>query len=223
MQTSQWLDKFKLNLLPDSYLFKQDTAADSMFLILSGYVVLTHGEGKKETLVNYVGPREALGEQLLFGIPNSKRAYSARANTEVQCIRLSQSEIEEIKNKNPEIYIGLLEQCGKITHERLMRANGLIHCFKYEKKEDRLMHLLLYLSDTFGRKTQRGLEVYLPEDLFKFYIQLAPDEFQFCIKKLESLSIIKPLEKDTYLLTNRLALMQKLPSIVGELPTFPII
>lgn len=223
MLISQSLNKFKLNLLPESYLFKQETESDSVFFILDGNVVLTHGEDSKETVVNYVGPGEVLGEHLFFGLPKTKRAYSAKANTEVQSIRLTHAEIQEIKKTNPETYIDLLEHCGKIIYQRLMRANSLIHCFKYEKKEDRLLHLIVYFFDTFGRKTEQGIEVYLPETLFKFYIQLAQDEFRFCLKKLESLSLIKPIKKDTYLLTNRLALMQKLPSIVGELPTFSII
>jgi len=223
MLISQSLNKFKVNLLPESYLFKQETESDSVFFILDGNVVLTHGEDSKETVVNYVGPGEVLGEHLFFDLPKTKRAYSAKANTEVQSIRLTHAEIQEIKKTNPETYIDLLEHCGKIIYQRLMRANSLIHCFKYEKKEDRLLHLIVYFFDTFGRKTEQGIEVYLPETLFKFYIQLAQDEFRFCLKKLESLSLIKPIKKDTYLLTNRLALMQKLPSIVGELPTFSII
>ena len=143
MLTSKSLNKFKLNLLAESYLFKQETESDSVFFILAGYVVLTHGEGSRETVVNYVGPGEVLGEHLFFNVSNTKRAYSAKANTEVQAIRLTRTEIEEIKKTSPETYINLLEHCGKVIYQRLVRANSLVHCFKYEKKEDRL--LLRYL------------------------------------------------------------------------------
>ena len=66
MFSSKSLNKFKLNLLTESYLFKQETKSDSVFFILAGYVVLTHGEGSRETVVNYVGPGEVLGEHLFF-------------------------------------------------------------------------------------------------------------------------------------------------------------
>ncbi|MFM8316556.1 MAG: Crp/Fnr family transcriptional regulator [Deltaproteobacteria bacterium] len=220
---SDSLKKFKLNLLPGSYLFAQDADADSVFFIISGFVVLCNGEWENETFVNYVGPGEVLGEHLFFGIKNMKRVYAAKANTEVQCIRMTADEIEKLKTSDSPLYAELLKLCGKTSYQRLIRANQLIHCFKYEKKEDRLMHLMVYLFDTFGKKTERGLEIYLPSSLFKFYIQMSKEEFRFCLMELEKSEIIKAVGNDIYLLQNRLAMMQKLPKIVDELPSFPII
>lgn len=217
------LKSFNLSILSGSYLFKQDERADAVYFITSGFVVLCNGEWETETIVSYVGPGEILGEKLFFGISDGKRMYSAKANTDVECIRLNHKEIEELKQNNKDQYIALLERAGKICMDRLNKVTGLVHCFKYENKTDRLMNLILYLTDTFGRETQHGHEVFLPPDLFKFYINLEQNEFQKCIQELVNLNIIKPLHQDHYVLTNRLLLMQKLPKIVEQIPSFPII
>lgn len=217
------LKSFHLDVIDGSTLFNQEDDADSLFLISSGYVVLCHGQFPKEAIVNYAGPGEVLGEQLLFGFSNSKRAYSAKAKGIVRCLRLNSHEISELKKTQKEVYIELLEICGKSCSQRLQRANQLIHCFKYEKKNDRLMHLILYLTETFGKKTTHGLEIYLPPDLFKFYIQMSPDDFNTCIKELTQTGVLKATSNHHYLLINSSLLIKKLPKIVDEIPSFPII
>ena len=85
------------------------------------------------------------------------------------------------------------------------------------------MHLIVYLTDTFGRRTENGTEVYLPPDLFKFYINMDQQDFKKCLQDLEAAKILKLLRQDHYILTNRTLLMQKLPRIVDQVPTFSVI
>jgi CRP-like cAMP-binding protein len=220
---SESLKSFRLKLLPESYLFLQGADADSVYFILSGYVVLCDSEWEKETYVNFVGPGEVLGEHLFFGVERTNRLYSAQAKTAVECVRFSLDEISTLKENNPVLYTRLLESSGNTLYQRLMRANKLIHCFKFEKKADRLMHLIVYLVDTFGRQTDKGREVYLPATLFKFYMNIPNHEFEHCISGLVEDGVLKPMGNSIFLLANKTLLMQRLPKIVDQLPTFPII
>lgn len=212
-----------MSVLEGSYLFQQDDEVDSLFFLLSGYILLSNGDGSRETIVSYAGPDEVLGEQILYGAPRTKRAYSARAHTDVNCIRLNAQEISDLKLNHKDLYIELLQICGASCFQRLAKANQLIHCFKYDNKADKLMHLMVYFINIFSRKTDKGPEVFLPPDLFKFYINISQSDFETCISELKNSGILSPTIKDHYLLTDKTQLLQKLPKIIDQIPTFPII
>jgi CRP/FNR family transcriptional regulator, cyclic AMP receptor protein len=86
-------------------LFVENMAGESLFIVKSGTVRLTHRDGQAERELALVGPGEHLGELALLA--RSTRLVSAVAATDCEVVELTQRDFVKLQPQKPQACLKL--------------------------------------------------------------------------------------------------------------------
>lgn len=127
-------------------------AADGVFLLGEGRIKLcssTH-EGK-EAILAFIEPGEMFGELALVG--ESEREERAETVLPSTVVLLRRDVIETMMSESSDLALGVTKLIGL----RRQRVERRLRSLLFRSNRDRLIHLLLELSEQYGRSTPEGI------------------------------------------------------------------
>jgi len=105
---------------PDGIIFKQGDEGSSLFIIESGAVEISYGEGKAKVCLATLFPGQYFGELSLFdGAP---RSATATAIKDSHLIRLDRTDMVDFVDKNPAAALRIIAEMS----ERMRQTNELM-------------------------------------------------------------------------------------------------
>jgi CRP/FNR family cyclic AMP-dependent transcriptional regulator len=138
-------------------LFHERQAADRVLVVLEGCVKLSCvSEGGKEVVLAIRGPGDLLGE--LAAIDGEPRSATATALEPVEALSLSAGDFRSFLEAHPRVALALLT----VLTRRLRDADRKRVEFAAEDTMTRVAARIVELSERFGDKVARGLEIDLP-------------------------------------------------------------
>lgn len=148
---------------PRQYLFHERAPRDSVIIVESGEVVITHGIGQRPITLATLGPGAMIGERLLLGGPI--HLASAYAKTEVRAKRLSKAALDRLNEEHPRIYHKFVLVASETLAERLEYASGQlagspapVPTGRYRTEHDLLGERQIPDEVYYGIQTQRAVE-----------------------------------------------------------------
>ncbi len=102
---------------PQQYLFHERAPRESVMVVESGEVVVTHGIGQRPITLATLGPGALLGERLLLGSPT--HVGSAYARTAVRVLCFSRAVLDQLAEQHPDLYQQLVAAAAQTLSERL--------------------------------------------------------------------------------------------------------
>lgn len=164
---------------PQQYLFHEHAPRESVMIIESGEVVVTHGIGQRPVPLATLGPGALLGERLLLG--SQSHVTSAYAKTSLRVLRLKRAALEQLAEKHPAIYQQLVSAAAETLSERLMysatqQAGGESSPLSghYRIEQDSLGERRIPEEAYYGVQTLRAVENFpisdIPISRFPFLI-----------------------------------------------------
>jgi CRP-like cAMP-binding protein len=112
-----------IRLIKGRDLFREETAADCAYVVISGKVVLYRDHNGESVAVSRLGPGAILGELAL--IADSRRLTYAAAETDVEMIRLNRSLFRRILEEYPEAAADLHRRMLEDLQEFLKKIERL--------------------------------------------------------------------------------------------------
>jgi CRP/FNR family transcriptional regulator, cyclic AMP receptor protein len=138
-------------------LFHERQAADRVLVVLQGCVKLSCvSDGGKEVVLAIRGPGDLLGE--LAAIDGEPRSATATALEPVEALSLSAGDFRSSLEAHPRVGLALL----RVLTRRLRDADRKRVEFAAEDTMTRVAARIVELSERFGDKVARGLEIDLP-------------------------------------------------------------
>jgi CRP/FNR family transcriptional regulator, cyclic AMP receptor protein len=138
-------------------LFHERQAVDRVLVLLQGCVKLSClSDGGKEVVLAIRGPGDLLGE--LAAIDGEPRSATATALEPVEALSLSARDFKSFLETHPRVALALLAVLSK----RLRDADRKRVEFAAEDTMTRVAARIVELSERFGDKVARGLEIELP-------------------------------------------------------------
>jgi CRP-like cAMP-binding protein len=138
-------------------LFHERQAADRVLVVLQGCVKLSCvSDGGKEVVLAIRGPGDLLGE--LAAIDGEPRSATATALEPVEALSLSAGDFRSFLEAHPRVGLALL----RVLTRRLRDADRKRVEFAAEDTMTRVAARIVELSERFGDKVARGLEIDLP-------------------------------------------------------------
>jgi CRP/FNR family transcriptional regulator, cyclic AMP receptor protein len=138
-------------------LFHERQAADRVLVVLQGCVKLSCvSEGGKEVVRAIRGPGDLLGE--LAAIDGEPRSATVTALEPVEALSLSAGDFRSFLEAHPRVALALLA----VLTRRLRDADRKRVEFAAEDTMTRVAARIVELSERFGDKVARGLEIDLP-------------------------------------------------------------
>lgn len=148
---------------PRQYLFHERAPRESVMIVESGYVVITHGIGQHPIPLATLGPGALLGERLLLGSPT--HVASAYAKTEVRGLRFSRTALDQLAEEHPDIYQQLVAAAAETLSERLMYSaarqagsESTLLSGRYRTEQDSLGERRIPDEAYYGVQTLRAVE-----------------------------------------------------------------
>jgi CRP-like cAMP-binding protein len=142
------------------FLFRQSDTGQSMFMIHSGSVRLTHMlEGKPVYTAAMVEAGDLLGERVVLNDQPHPRFFNAVAETEVMAVEIGAGEVALMEREAPYLVKSLMKGALEVAEKRLERANQLISVLRSSNNDERLRNCLQVVASTLGRNTQEGIEI----------------------------------------------------------------
>jgi len=160
-----------------SYLFEENTPRSEVFILLEGQVGLykTNNFGEEKRLAFY-GPQDIIGEASL--IDGEIHSTSARAEVDVNLLKLSSADFNEQLVDQQTIAFKILKRISKIITRRISYANSqmLNLATAYNSGRKRLEHDLLGEREVpdelyYGVQTLRATENF---NISKTYVHMFP-------------------------------------------------
>lgn len=182
-------------------LFQQGELGKTMFVILSGTIVLVEKAPKINRLVGTLNAGEMLGEKALLKDGQYRRSFTALAKTEVILIEIDESNLKTIFVKIPDFLMKML----KMMSERLDKANELTRILQSTNSTERLIQYLGYFSKYHGKKTSSGSELALNTEEIGLSINVEKPFIEEALKVLVAQKILIK-NTDHYLLADENAL-----------------
>jgi CRP/FNR family cyclic AMP-dependent transcriptional regulator len=193
-------------------LFQQGELGKTMFVILSGTIVLVEKAPKINRLVGTLHAGEMLGEKALLKDGQYRRSFTALAKTEVILIEIDESNLKTIFVKIPDFLMKML----KMMSERLDKANELTRILQSTNSTERLIQYLGYFAKYHGKKTSSGSELTLNTEEIGLSINVEKPFIEEALKVLVAQKILIK-NTDHYLLADENALQQQLPALKERL------
>ena len=98
----------RLTYEPGQVMFNSGDAADSAYVLISGYVDIVRITPTGPVVVGKLGPTEIVGEIGIFG--DVSRTATIKATTKVEALRISKEQFMSLVRANPDTAIELLRQ-----------------------------------------------------------------------------------------------------------------
>ncbi len=177
---------------PQQYLFHERQPRESVMIVESGEVVVTHGIGQRPVTLATLGPGALLGERLLLGSPT--HVASAYAKTAVRVLSFSRAALEQLAEKHPDIYQQLEAAAAATLSERLTYSaaqqagsGSPVPSGRYRIEQDSLGERRLPEEVYYGVQTQRAVENFpisdMPISKYPFLIEALG-----CVKQASALA-----------------------------------
>jgi len=137
-----------------SLIYLPSDQADSVLLLTSGRVKIYHitSEGKQAVLA-FIDPAEVFGELALF--ESAEREEFAEAMEKSHVVMIPRSEMEYLMEVHPDVSLGVTKLMGLRRRRIERRLKSLL----FRSNRDRLVHLLLELSEKYGRVQDGGISL----------------------------------------------------------------
>lgn len=139
-----------------SVIYLPRDGADNAFLLADGRVRIssTTMDGKSATLA-FIEPGELFGEiGILQGGPREEVAEAVVTST---VVLLPVDELRQLMEQSATLTLGISRLMGFRRHRIERRLRSLLFC----SNRDRMIHLLIELAETYGRKTNEGVQLTL--------------------------------------------------------------
>ena len=136
-------------------VYLPDDSSDDILLVASGRVKICHAtpEGK-QSILGFIDPGEIFGELSLLD-SESAREGSAEAAEKSVVIAIPKNELLAIVQKYPSIVLGVTKLIGM----RRQRVERRLRNLLFRSNRDRVIHLLLELTEKYGRRSEAGIEL----------------------------------------------------------------
>lgn len=178
-------------------IFSEGEIFDKLFIINNGSIkVYTYTKDGKEQILYILKEGDFLGDLNLLKKDILKFNAMALESTNM-CI-IHKDDFDTLIKTNPEISIKVLEY----AHDRIASLENLVQTLTTKDVEVRLASLLINLSNTFGIKTNIGIEITLPltrEDMANF-IGVTRETISRKLSYFQSQNIIEIFENKTILI-----------------------
>jgi CRP-like cAMP-binding protein len=140
----------------NSLLFAAGQPACPVHVIVSGIARLAQtAPNGSRVIVKYVRPGEIFGSPALLG-----RFYPTDATAVNECVELrwSSATIKEFVDRQPQVALNVIRD----LEARLREMEDRLRDLSSEPVEQRLARAILRLIETFGRRTEKGVEIPFP-------------------------------------------------------------
>jgi aspartate ammonia-lyase len=145
------------------YLFHESTPRQWIGLVLEGEVELLHGQRGRSTMIGRVQPGAILSEGVM--LDSSAHGTSAVTRRGATVWQIPRTELESVRQENPEIFYRIVGQVARRTSERLKAAterlakeNGAPVLTNVRTEHDSLGEREVPNSAYYGVQTIRALE-----------------------------------------------------------------
>ncbi|QDS98402.1 Crp/Fnr family transcriptional regulator [Adhaeretor mobilis] len=128
--------------------------ADGVMLLVRGRVKIgSFTEEGKQTILAFIEPGELFGELSLIGaVEREEYAETVEKST---IVMIPREIIQELIRQNPEVSLGVTKLFGL----RRQRVERRLKYLLFHSNRERLVHLMLELAETYGRRTPDGVEL----------------------------------------------------------------
>ena len=128
--------------------------ADGVMLLVRGRVKIgSFTDEGKQTIVAFIEPGELFGELSL--IVDEERGEYAETVEKSTIVMIPREVMQELIRQNPEVSLGVTKLFGL----RRQRVERRLKYLLFRSNRERLVHLLLELAETYGRRTPEGVEL----------------------------------------------------------------
>ena len=136
-------------------VYLPDDSSDDILLVASGRIKICHStpEGK-QSILGFVDPGEIFGELALLD-SNATREGVAEAAEKSVVVAIPKNELLAIVQKYPSIVLGVT----KLIALRRQRVERRLRNLLFRSNRDRVIHLLLELTEKYGRQAESGVEL----------------------------------------------------------------
>jgi len=136
-------------------VYLPDDASDDILLVAEGRVKICHAtpEGKR-SIIGFIDPGEIFGELALLDSDANREGFAEAAEKSV-VVAIPKNELLAIVQKYPSIVLGVTKLIGM----RRKRVERRLRNLLFRSNRDRVIHLLLELSEKYGRRTETGIRV----------------------------------------------------------------
>ena len=136
-------------------VYLPDDSSDDILLVAEGRVKICHATpGGKQSILGFIDPGEIFGELALLD-SNAGREGNAEAAEKSVIIAIPKNELLAIVQKYPAIVLGVTKLIGL----RRQRVERRLRNLLFRSNRERVIHLLLELTEKYGRRTEAGVEL----------------------------------------------------------------
>lgn len=140
-----------------SPVYLPSDAASSVFLLAEGRVKLCSvTPDGKQAILAFIEPGELFGELSLFEEGESDEYAETMAKSTL--VMLPRDVVEELMGESP----GLVLSVTKLMGLRRRRMERRLKSLLFRSNRDRLVHLLLDLTNQYGHQTSEGIQLKIP-------------------------------------------------------------
>lgn len=216
------LQPFTKRLPQGEWIFRQGSPGQTMFLLLDGEVHLIAEPSMKDpagkkAIVGALYAVTFFGEQALMNDPPYRRAFSARARTEVTLVEMGDYEFGALRRTSPDLLSDIFQGIFSVAAERLKRANQLVRLLRSSNNAERLLQLVLYFCETSFRTVGAGSkakEVLLTSESIRYYVDVDDATLKRALEDLQRRGLMKARAQDYWLVPDEGALRAAMPELV---------
>ncbi len=136
-------------------VYLPDEKSDDILLVATGRVKICHTTPDgKQSILGFVDPGEIFGELALLD-SNANRDGIAEAAEKSVVVAIPKNELLAIVQKYPSIVLGVTKLIGL----RRQRVERRLRNLLFRSNRERVIHLLLELTEKYGRRSEAGVEL----------------------------------------------------------------
>ncbi|MEM7782410.1 MAG: Crp/Fnr family transcriptional regulator [Planctomycetota bacterium] len=126
--------------------------ADAVLLVAQGRVKVCHAtpEGK-QSIIGFIDSGEIFGELALIG--NEKRGEYVETTEKTTLVMMPKQALMQVIYKYPTLVLGVTKLIGM----RRQRVERRLRNLLFRSNRERVIHLLLELSEKYGQRTEDGI------------------------------------------------------------------
>lgn len=192
---------------PGEVMFSQGESANSMFLIVSGRVLLLGEENEESYVAGLLEEGQILGEKVLFSKAPYQRAFTAKAEMETTAIELTTADLKSMETEDPSVMTALLRGILKVVAIRFERANQLVKLLRTSNVMERFIYVILYYRRCSAKVTPKGPEVMISVDSIHHYVDLDREKITETIQVLVDKGLMIRTKEDCYLIPDEQGLL----------------
>jgi CRP-like cAMP-binding protein len=128
--------------------------SQTVFLLVKGLAKICHlTPDGKQSILAFIEPGELFGELVIFG--EGQRDEYAEAVEVTTVVRIPGQAMQDALGRSPAFTMGITKMIGLRRQRIERRLKNLL----FLSNRDKLVHLLLELSEQYGRKSPNGIDL----------------------------------------------------------------